>query len=63
MKGISDVKEHERHVVDRAGDCVSGGLEASGDKGASRSESELDSASRGSNESGQSPLKDETSTT
>jgi hypothetical protein len=41
MKGISHVKEHQRHVVDRAEYRASGGFEASEDKGASRSESEL----------------------
>ena len=63
MKGVSHVKEHQRHVVDRADRRVSGGTEASEDKGVSRSASELESASRGSNESGESPLKDETRTT
>jgi hypothetical protein len=62
MKGVSHVKEHRRHVVDRAGHRASGCTEASEDKGASRSVSELESASRGSNESGQSPIKDETRT-
>ena len=60
MKGVSHVKEHRRHVVDRADNRASGCTEASEDKGASRSVSELESASRGSNESGQSPIKDET---
>jgi hypothetical protein len=62
-KGISHVKKHQRHVVDRAEHRASGGFEASEDEGASRSESELETASRGSNESGQNPLKDETCTT
>ena len=41
MKGISHVKEHQRHVVDRAEHGVSGETGASEDKGVSRSESEL----------------------
>jgi hypothetical protein len=58
MKGVSHVKEHRRHVVDRADRRASGGTEASEHKGASRSASQLGSASRGSNESGQSPIED-----
>jgi hypothetical protein len=42
MKGISHVKEHQRHVVNRADHGVSGGFGASEDEGASRSESELE---------------------
>jgi hypothetical protein len=55
MKGVSHVKEHQRHVVDRADRRASGGTEASEDRGESRSARELESASRVSNESGHSP--------
>jgi hypothetical protein len=60
VKGVSHVKEYQRHVADRADHRVSDGNGASEGKGASCSESELGNGLERQNESGQAPIKDET---